>query len=51
MCIRDSAGTGKSCLSFAYMLSQLERGKIDRIIVFTNTVAAKGAAKLGSEMG
>lgn len=45
--LKGHAGTGKSCLSFAYMLSQLERGKIDRIIVFTNTVAAKGAAKLG----
>lgn len=45
--LKGHAGTGKSYLSFAYMLSQLERGKIDRIIVFTNTVAAKGAAKLG----
>ena len=41
------AGSGKSALSLAYLFNQLENGKIDRIIVFCNPVAAKNAAKLG----
>lgn len=41
------AGTGKSLLSFAYMFNLLERNRIDTIIVFCNTVATKGSAKLG----
>lgn len=45
--IRGNAGTGKSFLSLAYLFALLERGKIDKIIIFCNTVAAKGAAKLG----
>jgi predicted ribonuclease YlaK len=45
--LRGKAGSGKSILSFAYMFSQLEKGNIDKIIIFCNTVAAKGAAKLG----
>lgn len=45
--LRGSAGTGKSYLAFGYMFSLLEQGKIDKIIVFCNTVATKGSAKLG----
>lgn len=45
--LRGRAGTGKSLLSFGYMFSLLEQGKIDKIIVFCNTVATKGSAKLG----
>lgn len=45
--IRGSAGTGKSYLSFGYMFHLLEKGKINKIIIFSNTVATKGAAKLG----
>lgn len=45
--IKGPAGTGKTYLSLAFLLSQLERGKIDRIIVFCNTVATKNSAKLG----
>lgn len=45
--IRGSAGTGKSYLAFGYMFHLLERGAIDKIIVFCNTVATKGSAKLG----
>lgn len=45
--IRGAAGTGKSYLSFGYMFSLLEKGTIDKIIVFCNTVATKGSAKLG----
>lgn len=45
--LRGPAGTGKSLLSLGYLFSQLEKGKIDRIIIFCNTVATKGSAKLG----
>jgi len=45
--LRGAAGTGKSYLAFGHMFSLLERGKIDKIIVFCNTVATKGSAKLG----
>lgn len=45
--IRGQAGTGKSFLAFNVMFSLLERGEIDKIIIFCNTVATKGSAKLG----
>ena len=45
--IKGPAGSGKSCISFLYMFSLLEKGKIDKIIIFCNTVATKGSAKLG----
>lgn len=40
-------GSGKTYLAFGYLFSQLEKGKIDRIVVFCNPVVAKNAAKLG----
>ena len=45
--LRGPAGSGKSYLAFGHMFSLLEKGKIDKIIVFCNTVATKGSAKLG----
>lgn len=45
--IRGAAGTGKSYLAFGYMFHLLEKGEIDKIIIFCNTVATKGSAKLG----
>ena len=45
--LRGKAGTGKSYLSFAYMFELLEKNEIDKIIIFCNTVATKGSAKLG----
>lgn len=45
--LRGPAGSGKSYLSFGYMFSLLEEHKIDKIIIFCNTVATKGSAKLG----
>ena len=45
--IRGAAGTGKSYLSFGFMFDMLEQGMIDKIIIFCNTVATKGSAKLG----
>lgn len=49
--VKGRAGSGKSFLSLAYLLNQLDRGKLDRIIVFCNTIATKGAAKLGLIIG
>ena len=45
--IKGPAGTGKSYLSLSYLFYLLGNNKIDKIIIFCNTVATKGAAKLG----
>ncbi len=45
--LRGAAGTGKSYLSLAYLFSLLEHHSIDKIIIFCNTVATNGSAKLG----
>lgn len=45
--MRGPAGSGKSYLALGYLMSQLDRGKIDKIIIFCNNVAVRGAAKLG----
>ena len=45
--LRGPAGTGKTFLALAYLFNQLEKHKIDKIIVFCNTIAVKGAARLG----
>ena len=45
--IKGPAGSGKTFLSLAFLLHKLERNRIDKIIVFCNTVATKNSAKLG----
>lgn len=45
--LRGPAGTGKSYLAFGYMFDLLEKDKINKIVIFCNTVATKGSAKLG----
>lgn len=45
--IKGPAGTGKTYLSLGFLLHKLERNRIDKIIVFCNTVATKNSAKLG----
>ena len=45
--IKGPAGTSKTYISLGYLLHKLERHKIDKIIVFCNTVATKNSAKLG----
>ena len=45
--LRGPAGTGKTLLSLGCLMSCLEHNKIDKIIIFCNTVATKGSAKLG----
>lgn len=45
--LKGPAGSGKSYLALGYLMSQLEHGKIDKIIIFANPVATKGSARLG----
>lgn len=45
--VRGPAGAGKSLLSLGYLFDRLEKGRIDKIVVFCNTVATQGSAKLG----
>lgn len=45
--LKGPAGTGKTYLALGFLLNRLEKGKIDKIIVFCNTVATKNSAKLG----
>ena len=45
--LRGPAGTGKSYLALGYLFESLEKGKISKIIIFCNTVATVGSAKLG----
>ena len=45
--VKGPAGTGKSLLSLAWLFKQLEEGRIDKIIIFCNTIATAGSAKLG----
>ena len=45
--IKGPAGSGKTLLSLGYLLDRLDHGKLDKIIVFCNTVATKDSARLG----
>ena len=45
--VRGRAGSGKTLISLGYLLQQLDRNRIDKIIIFCNTVATKDSAKLG----
>lgn len=45
--VKGPAGSGKTFLAISYLFSLLEKGKIDKIIVFCNTIATKNSAKLG----
>lgn len=45
--LQGPAGTGKSLLSMAYLFQLLQQGQINKIIIFCNTVATAGSAKLG----
>ena len=39
--------SGKTMLALAYLFQELEKGRIDRIVVFCNPVPARNSAKLG----
>ena len=45
--LKGPAGSGKTYLALGYLLHCLEKHKIDKIVIFCNTVATKGSAKLG----
>lgn len=45
--IRGKAGSGKSYLAMAALFDKLQHREIEKIIIFTNTVAVEGAARLG----
>lgn len=45
--IKGPAGSGKTLVSLGYLIAQLEKGTLDKIIVFCNTVATANSAKLG----
>ena len=45
--LKGPAGSGKTYLSLGYLFSKLDKGCIDRIVVFCNTVATRNSAKLG----
>ena len=45
--IKGKAGSGKSYLAMSFLLSQLEKGKIDKIIIFTNPVSTRGSQEIG----
>lgn len=45
--LKGAAGTGKSYLALGYLFHMLDKHKIDKIIVFCNTVATANSAKLG----
>lgn len=45
--IKGAAGTGKSYLAVGYLMWLLEKHKIEKIVIFCNTVATANSAKLG----
>ena len=49
--VKGAAGTGKSYLAIGYLMWLLEKRKIEKIIVFCNTVATANSAKLGDYPG
>jgi predicted ribonuclease YlaK len=45
--LKGAAGTGKSYLAIGHLFYLLEKHKIEKIIIFCNTVATANSAKLG----
>lgn len=45
--VRGPAGAGKSAVALGYLMSMLEKNKINKIVIFCNTVATANSAKLG----
>lgn len=45
------AGTGKSLLSLGFLFQQLEKGKIDKIVIFCNMTQVRGSETLGLYKG
>lgn len=45
--VKGKAGSGKTLISLAYAFSMIERGKYDKIIIFSNPVSSRNSARLG----
>ena len=45
--VKGPAGSGKTFLSLAFLFHMLDKGKIDKVVIFCNTIATKNSAKLG----
>ena len=45
--LRGRAGSGKSLIGLSYFFQELERGNIDKILMFVNPVATKDSCKFG----
>ncbi len=45
--LKGPAGSGKTYLSLGFLFQELDKGHIDKIIIFCNTVATRNSAKLG----
>ena len=41
------AGVGKTAISLAYIMQEIEQHRIDKVIIFANPVAARNAARIG----
>lgn len=49
--VSGKAGSGKSYLCVNYMLDRLQKGLIDKVIIFVNPVKVRGAKELGFYKG
>ena len=45
--VKGPPGSGKTMISLAFLMSKMERGELDKIVIFCNTVATANSAKLG----
>lgn len=45
--IKGPAGSGKTTISLAFLMSELERHRLDKVIIFCNPVATINSARLG----
>lgn len=49
--INGKAGSGKTLLALSYLMQQIEKGKLSKLVVFANSLPTKGAAQLGMYKG
>lgn len=49
--INGRAGSGKTLLALSYLMQQIEKGKLSKLVVFANSLPTKGAAQLGLYKG
>lgn len=49
--INGRAGSGKTLIALSYLMQQIEKGKLSKLIVFANSLPTAGAAQLGMYKG